>query len=179
MRYGFRIVPTDRALAGRPPRLSPAPCPPQKGRVCRHLRDSSRPCFQQANLELVGEEGSEGSRCLPTQVPLHETHTFIHHGVGVGLFDFFILLAVKETVLNIWKPDLSEKLRLAAQAAWRGQQLCWALAEDGLLGSPDNGQGGRRRKRVEKQGRGLRGTQSRDLLLRMFHQQAASAPPGN
>lgn len=87
-------------------------------------------------------------------------------------------------MLNIWKPDLSEKLRPAAQAAWRGQQLCWALVEGGLLGSPENGQGGRGRKGVEKQGREVvggrgGGAQSRDLLLRMFHQPAVSAPPGN
>lgn len=115
------------------------------------MTPAGRAASKPTNLELVGEEGSEGSRWLPTEVPLHKTHMLIHHGVGAGLFDF-ILLAVKETVLNIWKPDLSEKLRPAAQAAWRGQQLYWALEEDGLLGSPDNGQGGKGRKRVEKQG---------------------------
>lgn len=72
-------------------------------------------------------------------------------------------------MLNIWKPDLSEKLRPAAQAAWRGQQLCWALAEGGLLGSPDNGQGGRGRKGVEKQGREVVGGRGGGRSLETYY----------
>lgn len=85
MRYGCRIVPTDRALAGCPPRPPPPPCPMQRGRFCLHLQGSSRPCCQQAHLDL-------GGRWLPVEVSLHETHTLIHHGVGACFILFFWLL---------------------------------------------------------------------------------------
>lgn len=77
MRYGFRIVPTDRALARCPS------CPLKGGHLCPHLCDSSWPCCQQACREF-------GCRELPITVPLHKTHVLIHHGAGAGLF-FWLL----------------------------------------------------------------------------------------
>lgn len=38
-------------------------------------------------------------------------------------------LAVKGTVSNIWRPDRSEKLSPAAQAAQLQQQVCWEQVE--------------------------------------------------
>lgn len=86
-------------------------------------------------------------------VSARDTHTYSPW--GGGLF-YFILLAVKETVLNIWKPDLTKKLRPAARAAWWGQQLCpeLALAEDSGWTPQTRAWGGEAGGGGEKQGRG-------------------------
>lgn len=59
MRYGLRTVPTDRALAGRPPGLPPLLRSLQRARVGGHLCDPSQPARS-------GEWGVDGcpSQCL-------------------------------------------------------------------------------------------------------------------
>lgn len=83
-------------------------------------------------------------------------------------------LAVKGTVSNIWRPDRSEKLSPAAQAAQLQQQVCWEQVEAApqLLHGLGWGQGGRR-------GEAGAGSALCSLLLEVTHQPAASAPTGN
>lgn len=78
MRYGFRIVPTDRALAGCPPGLPPAPGPPAEG--------SFLPVLAWLWLaSLPADLPEAGGRKLPAEVSVQEAHALIR-GVGDDLF---------------------------------------------------------------------------------------------
>lgn len=156
MKYGFRIVPTDRALARCPPCPPPPLGPPRGGGVISACISVAPAASKPAGSPGVG---SCPSRCLC------ERHACLFT-VEQGLPYF---RAVKGTVLNIWRPDLREAESsspdsLAGDGSSAGAKLLLALLCSWAVV--------RGRKGLERQGPGA-ATQGDPP------QPAASTPPGN
>ena len=129
MRHAFRTAPTDGALAGCPPGPPPAPGPPQTGRLGPCRQDSLG--LRKACLEWRWAVARRG-------VPARDAH-LTHRGPGAGCFSF---PGCEGTLLNIWRADLPEKQRPAAQAAWEGRAALPRERGGWLLGWEDGGERG-------------------------------------
>lgn len=108
MRHAFRTAPTDGAPAGCPPGPPPAPGPPQRGHLSPCRQDSLG--LRKACLEWRWVVARRGA-------PARDAH-LTHRGLGAGRFSF---PGCEGTLLNIWRADLPEKQRPAAQAVWEGR----------------------------------------------------------
>lgn len=90
---------------------------------------------------------------VPLEGGLRGTHTLAHHGVGAAYLVLFFRLL--RSCFNIWRPDLSEKLRISSPgslagvaAPWEGLQICSLVPPDIKEGQGDEKSVERRRGRA-------------------------------